>query len=231
MKINQILLLFLVMLTGFAHAQTDSLHNQVFSLTPVSPKVDKVNGMAFGIGHIFTDKLPKKVNGLNLEVNPLVPLFLMFQDWERVDNDSLKMNMNGLHLSNGGFSGGVQLNGVGISVYNVGYASNGFSITGFYNVAKHLNGVHIAGLYNDADTAKGLFVAAINDADNFGGMRVGIKNGSLYSKGLDIGLFNLNATEMHGLQIGLFNRAGKCKGLQIGIWNINDERSLPFINW
>jgi hypothetical protein len=231
MKIKLILLLFLVMVISIAQAQTDSLYSQVFSLSPVSPKVDKVNGMVFGIGHIFTDKLPKKVNGLNLEVNPLVPLFLMFQDWERVDNDSLKMTMNGLHLSAGGFSGGVRLNGVGISVYNVSYATNGFSVTAMYNVAKQLNGVHLAGLYNDADTARGLFIAAVNDADDFGGMRIGIKNSSVYAKGLDIALFNLNESQMHGVQIGLFNKAGKCRGLQIGIWNINSKRSLPFINW
>ena len=231
MKINQLVLLLLVTLTGFAQQQNDSLHTQIFSLSPVSSKVDVVNGMAFGIGHIFTEKFPKKVNGLNLEINPLVPLVLMFQDWERVDNDSLKMTMNGLHLSAGGFSGGVKLNGVGVSVYNVSYASNGFSVTGFYNVAKHINGVHISGLYNGADAASGLFIAAINDADDFTGMRIGVKNGSEYSKGLNIGLVNLNEAEMHGVQIGLFNKAGKCKGLQIGVWNINSKRSLPFINW
>ena len=224
------ILLLLFTLTSYAQ-KTNTMRSQIFSLSPVSSKVYNVNGMTFGIGHIFTEKLPKKVNGLNVEVNPLTPLILMFQDWERVDNDSLKMTMNGLHLSTGGFSGGVKLNGVGISVYNVSYASNGFSITGFYNVAKHLNGLHISGLYNGADTAKGVFVAAVNDVNDFKGARIGIFNNSIDTSGLSIGIININKAEMRGVQIGLYNKTTKCKGLQIGVWNVNSKRSFPFINW
>ena len=230
MKTTFKLLLLLFTLTGFAQKR-DTLRSQIFSLSPVSPKVDKVNGMAFGIGHIFTEKLPKKVNGINLEINPALPLFLMFMDPTKVGRDSLKMTINGLHLSAGGLVGGIKLNGVGISVYNVCYASNGFSITGLHNVGKHLNGFHISGLSNIADTGSGLLIAGVNDIDDFKGARIGIFNNSIDATGLSIGIVNINKDEMRGVQIGLYNKTNKCKGLQVGVWNSNGKRSFPFINW
>lgn len=229
--IMKIMLLLLITATCFAQQNVDTLHSQVFSFSPVSRKVNKVNGMALGIGHAWSEHLPEKINGLNVEVNPLTPLILLFQDPDRVVHDSLQMTVSGLHLSAGGFSGKIKLNGAGISVYNIVYATNGFSITGLYNISTNLNGLHISGLSNSAEKARGLLIAGINTADDFSGARVGVLNESETTAGLDIGLINLNEEKMRGLQIGIFNKTGESKGFQIGLWNINSKRSLPFFNW
>lgn len=196
--------------------KTDSLHSQVFSLTPISKKVDKVNGMAFGLGHLYYREKKATINGLNLEVNPALPLVLLFLDPDKSQNDTVTLRHNGLHISVGGFSGGVAHNGLGVSVYNITYSCNGVVITGLYNVSKSLNGLHIAGLTNSTDKAAGLLISTINSADLCKGVQIGG-----YNKSLD----------MAGVQIGLYNHAKKIKGLQIGLWNTNGKRSLPFINW
>lgn len=200
---------------GFSQ-QNDSLHSQIFSLTPIAKNVNKVNGMTFGLGQVFDREKEATINGFNLEVNPVLPLILLFLDPDKAGNDDVKLKHNGLHIAAGGFSGPVAHNGLGVSVYSITYSSNGMSITGLYNVSKKLNGLHVAGLTNSTDEAGGLLIAAINSADVLKGVQIGV-----YNKSLD----------MAGVQIGLFNKTTKIKGLQIGLWNINGKRSLPFINW
>lgn len=208
--------MLLIVSLGFSQQKTDTLHSQIFSLTPLSKKVNKVNGMAFGLGQLYYRERKATINGLNLEINPAVPFVLLFLDPEKVDNDTVTLRHNGLHVSVGGFSEGVLHNGLGISVYNITHTSNGVVITGLYNVSKELNGLHIAGLTNSTDKAAGLLISAVNSADLFKGVQIGI-----YNKSLD----------MRGVQIGLYNQSAKNKGLQVGLWNSNGKRSLPFINW
>lgn len=215
MKNTITLLLVLFSLASYCQ-EKDTLHTQIFTLTPVSKHVDKVNGMAFGIGHQWSATQKRTINGFNLEVNPVTPLILLMADPSKAVNDSLTLRLNGLHLSAGGLWGGVKHNGLGISIFNVTHTSNGVSLSGFYNVSKQLNGLYIAGFANSTDKANGLLVAAVNSADIF--------------NGLQIGLYNKSQT-MTGVQIGLFNKSGRTRGLQIGLWNMNAKRSLPFINW
>lgn len=214
---KKVLVIFMLLTTsvGFSQ-QNDSLHSQIFSLTPIAKNVNKVNGMAFGLGHGFDGQKEAVINGFNLEVNPVFPLVLLFMDPDRVANKIPKMKHNGLQIAVGGFSGQVAHNGLAISVYSITYFDNGVSVTGLYNVSKKLNGLHIAGLTNSTDEAGGLLIAAINSADVLKGVQIGVYNKSL---------------NMAGVQIGLFNKTDKIKGLQIGLWNINRKRSLPFINW
>ena len=63
--------------------------------------------------------------------------------------------------------------------------------------------------------------------------------------GVQLGIMNNWAAEMHGVQIsaqneskkhrgvqlGVYNRSLDLKGLQIGIWNVNQKRKFPLINW
>jgi hypothetical protein len=217
MKTKIVLLVLLMSLAAFSQQKADSLHSQIFSLSPVSKKVDKVNGMALGIGHMWNHEGQEvTVNGLNLEINPLMPFVILFFDPDKAINDSIVLRHNGLHLSTGGFTGGVAQNGLGVSVYNVCYSSNGLSVTGLYNVSVTMNGLHIAGITNKADAAAGLLLAPVNNVADF--------------TGLQLGLYNKTET-FKGIQIGLFNRTEKARGLQIGLWNINGKRSLPFINF
>jgi len=227
-----IVLLFAFFATASGQG-TAPVKNRIFSFTPLPYSADNINGVAFGLGHFsFTNKIKKhKVNGLNLEINPVTPLLLIFQDPDKADNDSITLVHNGLQLSVGGFNGGVAHKGVGISVYSVGISSKGLTVTGVYNLTKQLNGVHITGLANSATTARGLLVAASNNAEDFKGIKIGLLNKSTTSAGIDIGLVNTTGMRMAGVQIGLVNIGHIHKGLQIGLWNINNKRSLPFINW
>jgi hypothetical protein len=165
---------------------------------------------------MYNEEKIATINGLNIEVNPLIILAIGFLDPDKVPNNSINQRYNGLHISTMGFMGEVAHNGVGISVLSHTYKSNGLSITGFYNISRSLNGLYIAGITNSTDKAAGLLIAPVNSADVFKGLQLGI-----YNKSLDMG----------GVQIGLFNRAMKAKGIQIGLWNKNNKRSLPFINW
>ncbi|WP_339888308.1 hypothetical protein [uncultured Flavobacterium sp.] len=68
-----------------ANSQNDSIfyktHSQIFSLSPISRKVDKVNGLVFGVGHFENKRIQNQtINGLNIEVNgaPIAGVFLGF---------------------------------------------------------------------------------------------------------------------------------------------------------
>ncbi len=196
--------------------QNDSLHSQIFSLTPLAKNVNKVNGLTFGIGQLFDSEKEAAINGLNLEVNPVLPLVLLFLDPSKAINNKVKLKHNGVQIAVGGFSGDVAHNGLNISVYNITNSSNGLGVIGIYNVSKTLNGLYVAGLTNSTDNAAGMLISPINSADILKGVQIGAYNKSL---------------SVTGVQIGLYNSTSGIKGLQIGLWNTNDKRSLPFINW
>jgi len=206
------------------------LKTRIFSFTPTPDAVDRVNGLALGVGYANAT-----VNGLNVEINPLSVIIVMFQDPVRTlarDNGEIHTKVNGLHISTSGFMDHSQLNGFGISVFSVTTKTNGVSLTGFYNVSKELNGLHVAALNNTAtQKGNGLFIALSNRAGRQNGVQLGAFNSTDYARGFTAGLSNTCTQEMTGLQIGFFNRTKKCRGLQIGLWNINEKRSLPFINW
>ena len=66
-------LLVLVLVTNFISAQdsfpvpnyeTFETHSQIFSLSPISKKVDNVNGLVFGVGHYQNRHVEKQtING------------------------------------------------------------------------------------------------------------------------------------------------------------------------
>lgn len=213
------LLLILLMLTAFNGLAQDTLRTQVFSLTPLAIKTDKVNGFAFGLGHLWNNVQEKRitVNGLNVELNPALPFALLFMDPSRAGNEDQYVTINGLHLSTFGIMSNGRINGVGISGFNVGLESvNGLTVNALYNFSAKMNGVHISGL--------------ANSATHTSGMQLAFYNKSFVIYGLQAGLFN-EAVAVYGLQIGVFNKAAKVRGLQVGFWNINEKRSMPFINW
>ncbi|MGQ2982197.1 LA_2272 family surface repeat-containing protein [Flavobacterium sp.] len=212
MKTKLSLLFLLLSAAGFAQGRA-----QVFSFTPLSQNVVEVNGLALGVGHWFGSPNGATINGINIEINPVSPFFILFQDPSRgARSGESSVDVNGLHLAVGGFSGNGSVNGLGISLYNIGYGCNGVSLTGLYNAGDTLNGLHISGLANIADNGVGVIISPFNVADQFTGVQVGLSN---YSESFT------------GVQIGLFNRTKEQSGLQVGLWNRNGKRSLPFVNW
>ncbi len=235
------LVLLLVSVCGYA--QNDSIsnetHTQIFSLSPISKKVDKVNGLAFGVGHFENRNIENQtINGLNLEVNgaPIAGAFLGFMsimylpeiiknnnipitgesDFEKIKglNTNLKLKINGINISSGCFFTSTSMNGLNLSLGNKYDDFNGVSITALGNISDNHNGIAI-----------GLF----NANNNLKGMNVGVFNLTYELKGLHLGVINYTKSNK-GVQIGVFNRSYS-KGLQVGIWNVNNKRSMPFINW
>lgn len=223
--------LLLVTSVGFCQnkMQVSDLKTTFFSLTPRNNKVDKVNGMAFGVGlDVFEEGSLKTVNGFNLELNPLGILYFMFANPSGFSEEA-NATINGLHISTGNINN-TQTNGLAISFLNIGHASNGISLNGFSTYVTKLNGFHVSGLTNSSKRANGCFVSLFNVSESCKGFQLGLSNVSNEFRGLHIGIVNKSDNSV-GLQIGLFNLSKNHKGLQIGFWNINNKRSMPFINW
>jgi hypothetical protein len=182
-----------------------------FWVTP--SRVDEINGLALGLWPENTKRsIPPverslKVNGLNIEINPVMFLIIprMLASLTRKDTfyrlpDSIKYfsgngqgkyeaKITGVNLSFFGTLADAQLNGLNIGGLNTQVENiNGVSVSGLSNWAYAMNGICIALLYNKTVMTK-------------------------------------------GVQIGLVNKTKSLRGFQLGLWNKNEKRSLPFINW
>ncbi len=216
-------------------------HTQFFSLSPISKKVDKVNGLVFGVGHVENRSISNQtINGLNIEANPApaVGAFMAFLTIMELPNiikknkvpDSLKnsddylkihnlehtphLKINGINFSTGCFFTTTSMNGLNISAGNKFNDFNGLSITALGTIADKQNGIAI-GIYNANNALLGSTIGVFNQSYNL--------------KGLHIGFIN-QARNNRGLQVGILNKSNS-KGLQLGLWNVNNKRSMPFINW
>lgn len=248
MKTSILMLLIFVMQITNAQDSTKvsanepiAMHTQVFSLSPISKKVDKVNGLVVGFGHINNKNIANQnINGLNIEANPapavgalLAFMSIMYlpeiiernkvsdsikrtEDYYKINNltSTPHLRLNGINISAGCFFIPTNMNGLNISAANKFNDFNGLSITVLGTIADKQNGIAI-GLFNANNTMKG--------------STIGIYNQSYDLKGLHIGIFN-HTRNNQGLQIGIFNKSNS-KGFQIGVWNVNHRRSMPFINW
>ncbi|PXY45311.1 LA_2272 family surface repeat-containing protein [Flavobacterium hydrophilum] len=213
-----------IKLNYFRWKSDNNLRNdsiKIFSLSPISRRVNEVNGFALGAGHFENQNIEIQViNGLNIEASPIslalisfsinVPfesLFVGIND-NAISNvaffdDKIKtyIKINGLNVSSGGFMGGAEVRGINISIFSGMNKMNGFSVGGILNT-KSFSGVSISGL--------------ANLSDNGNGVQVGISNVS---------------RRHNGIQIGLFNNSKELRGVQFGLWNTNGRRKLPFFNW
>lgn len=209
-------------------------HSQIFSLSPISKRVDKVNGLVLGVGHYdsrFIDK--QTINGINIEANPtalVIPFFVFYlpeiirKNKNNIDKDSLQIikvnkekpfiQMNGLNVSSGCFMTAANVNGLSVSLFNK---------------INKMNGITITGLGLQSDALNGFSVGAYNGTNKLNGVCIGLFNETYSLKGTQIGFYNYSVTNS-GVQVGVFNMS-KSKGFQIGLWNINNKRSMPFINW
>ncbi|SHF90894.1 LA_2272 family surface repeat-containing protein [Flavobacterium defluvii] len=217
------------------------LHSQIFSLSPMSKKTDKVNGLVLGLGHLENKNIDYQIiNGINIEANPApaVGALMAFmslvylpeiirnnkksdsvkntEDYYKIKNMNCApdLKLNGLNISTGCFLTTTNMNGLNISAGNKFNNFNGFSVTVLGTIIGHQNGLSV-GIYN-----------ANNDLT---GSTVGIYNQSYQLKGLHLGIFNQTRINK-GVQIGILNKSNS-KGFQLGLWNINNKRSMPFLNW
>lgn len=214
-------------------------HSQIFSLSPISKRVDKVNGLVFGVGHVENKRIENQaINGCNIEINPVpvaagMAAFLMliylpeiikkneFFNSKTPDSFVIKnytslpyLKINGLNLSTGCFFTSTNMNGLNISLGNK---------------FKNFNGLSIAPLGTISDKINGLSIGIVNANTNLKGATIGVYNQTFELKGIQTGL--VNQVEINkGLQIGVFNRS-YTRGFQLGVWNKNSSRSFPLLNW
>lgn len=240
---NHFLVLLLVTISINSFGQDtipyNPTHSQIFSLSPISKKVDKVNGLVFGVGHVENKRIENQtINGLNVEVNPApivggfgAFMYLMYlpeiiQKNKKYRNISernfiikteeniLNLKVNGLNLSTGCFFTTTDMNGLNISLGNK---------------FKNFNGLSIAPLGTISDKINGLSIGIVNANTNLKGATIGIYNQTYELNGLQTGL--VNRVEINkGLQIGIYNRSYS-RGFQLGVWNKNSSRSFPILNW
>jgi hypothetical protein len=195
---------------------------KIFSLSPISRRVNQVNGFALGVGHYENGNIKfQKVNGLNIEASPIslaimtFGLNIPFEGFFAGINDNVISNssfmddfaptyieINGLNISSGGFLGGAKMNGLNISVLTAMNEMNGLSLNASVIDTRKYSGVSIAGIANISDYGNGIQIAPSNVSRNH-----------------------------NGIQIGLFNHSKNLRGLQFGLWNTNGKRKLPLFNW
>lgn len=220
---TKILLLIVMIFQQLLFSQESIVIQQnktrIVGITPLSDKVEKVNGFAIGIGMedvIAPNANKKTINGLNIDVNPLGFLIICFYDISKINNTQDAVQHNGLNISAAGFLRNNSHNGVSISMYNYGNKMNGVSISAIANLVEELNGIYIAGLGNEAERGNGFVLGAFNNVKEFNGVQIGITNKS---------------NKMKGVQIGLVNKNKNGRSFQIGFWNKNSKRTLPIINF
>lgn len=228
--------LYAILFTCISYCQESidlAFKDQIFSFSPIHKTVKSVNGIVIGVGHFESkDSIIQNINGLNIDVNPLGVLAVLFVDPSRGMDLGRKINHNGLHLSLSGYHGNANLNGLGISLYHFGNTTNGICLNAFYHNSDKTNGIFVTGLGMISETANGIFISGIgNDIEFLKGISIGATNSSFELKGLQIGGYNLVKGINKGIQIGLFNHSKAEKGLQLGLWNVSNKRSLPLLNW
>lgn len=216
-------------------------HSQIFSLSPISKKVNQVNGLVLGVGHLENRHINSQIiNGINIEANPAPAvgalmgfMSLMYlpeiiknnkkvghvrssEEDYKIRNMSYRpeLKLNGLNISSGCFFTTTSMNGLNIS------AGNKF---------KNFNGLSVTVLGTIADDQNGLSVGVYNANNDLAGSTIGIYNQSYQLTGLHIGIFNQTRINK-GLQIGVFNKSNS-RGFQLGVWNVNNKRAMPFLNW
>lgn len=243
MKTHFIALLLAIVSTNCLGQDTltdKSTHKQIFGLSPLSKKIDNVNGLVLGLGHVENRNIENQtINGLNIEANPApiagaclafiaIPYLPDIIENHAKKRDSLfkhnfiiknwnydtNLKINGFNLSTGCFFTTTNMNGLNISLGNKFKNFNGFSIAPLGTISDKLNGLSI-GIVNANTNLKGVILGLYNQTYLLNGLQTGIVNQVEKNKGIQLGIFNKSYS----------------KGLQLGIWNKNCNHSFPLINW
>jgi len=215
-------------------------HSQIFSLSPMSKKVDEVNGLVFGVGHIENKRMENQtINGLNLEANPAAIagaligwyglLYITFDSKSKYE-ELEKVKVHDFIVKNWTYTPNLKINGINLSTgcFFTTTNMNGLNIS-LGNKFKNFNGLSIAPLGTISDKINGVSIGIINSNTNLKGAIFGIYNQTYELKGLQTGIVN-QVEKNKGIQLGVFNKSYS-RGFQIGIWNKNSNRSFPILNW
>lgn len=238
------LVLFLISLTfnclGQDSIHSKTSHSQIFSLSPISKTVDKVNGLAFGVGHVENKNVQNQtINGLNLETNPapIAGAFMAFMAMpylpEIIKNNAKKQDTLSEHnfiVKNWDYTPNLKINGLNLSTgcFFTTTNMNGLNIS-LGNKFKNFNGLSIAPLGTISDKLNGISIGIINSNTDLKGVIFGLYNQTNELKGFQFGIVN-QVQNSNGIQIGVVNKSYS-RGFQLGLWNKNKEHSFPILNW
>lgn len=176
---------------------------------------DSVNvvGLSVGGSNFFKETTCTKTQGIRISVLgegiaafmlPRAPLPTSRAEYDSSMIYEPPIEVNGISLSGTGDLFESNINGVIIGgMAHVTNKSNGYSMTLMYNFAVRHQGVQVATAINMAYVIRGIQMSIIGN----------------------------EAEELRGLQLGIRNRSKNTKGIQVGLWNINEKRKLPLINW
>jgi len=215
-------------------------HSQIFSLSPISKKVDKVNGLAFGVGHVENRKIENQtINGWNLEANPapiagaFTAFLAIMYSPDIIENNAKKKGKSQIHnfeIKNWNYTPNLKINGFNLSTgcFFTTTNMNGLNIS-LGNKFKKFNGFSIAPLGTISDKLNGITVGIINANTDLKGATFGLYNQTYNLKGLQFGIVN-QVEKNKGIQLGVFNKSYS-RGFQLGVWNKNKDRSFPILNW
>ncbi len=198
----------------------DTSYNVRYILWFTPNKVEKINGLALGV---YTENIKNNhnefrdsliINGLNVEVNPIAVLSLLYSITKKPYSDDIEYYYENIQSETE-----TSINGINLSVSAFIYEAkvNGLNVVFFKNVAHEVYGISFVGFTSFSYIMKGLSMATLCNINT-------------KADGVQISIYN-QATELNGVQIGIVNKSKKTRGLQLGLWNINEKRSLPFINW
>lgn len=156
--------------------------------------VDEINGLALGAwaesmkGDDINERDSLKVNGINLEINPIMLFVLIRGAWNAGYPDSLGYYHTAIENN---YS--TTLNGINVGVLaTVGnYRVRGISVGGITTVVDQMSGICITGFNNFAYVADGLQFSLI-------------RNRATVARGIQVGIYN-KATRLRGIQLGLWN--------------------------
>jgi hypothetical protein len=238
-------LIFLLISLTFNCFGQDSIpiktsHSQIFSLSPISKKVDHVNGLAFGLGHIENRYVENQtINGLNLEANPApivgaLVVFMALPYLPEIIENNTKMHdsipEHNFIIKNWNYTPNLKINGLNLSTgcFFTTTSMNGLNIS-LGNKFKDFNGLSIAPLGTISDKLNGISIGIINTNNDLRGVIFGIYNQTYALKGFQFGIVN-QVQNSKGIQIGVINKSYS-RGLQLGLWNKNKEHSFPILNW
>jgi hypothetical protein len=253
------IIMLVIVFSNFIYAQDTTVKNgrslqnnfskekitHILSVSPMSRKTEKVNGLVVGFGHVDNKLVENQIiNGINAELNPapivggfIAFLWLMYLPESLSKNRKIKVADSLSYIKKPDFkipnwdkSPHLKLNGINVSsgCFFTNTSMNGINVS-LANKYKNFNGFSIAPLGTIADKQNGFSIGIINANNNLKGSVIGVYNQSVELTGIHIGLVNQTMTN-NGLQIGIFNRSYS-KGFQIGIWNKNAKHAFPFFNW
>ncbi|WP_298777728.1 hypothetical protein [uncultured Polaribacter sp.] len=215
MKKNVILILFFISIKIFSQNFNEKKR---YIVGTFHTQNTTINGISFGAFPEFNNKKRfVRTNGIRLEI-PGLGIGAIIVNGIVDTNEETDEIINGLNISSGTI-GNVSYNGLTFGLFiQSGTEINGVAIAGIYNAMERLNGIQIGGFLNKSSYNNGIQIAIVN-------------NISEYMKGIQIGIQNNVSQNMIGIQIGIFNKSNNTKGIQLGLWNINEKRKLPIINW